>query len=140
MPFTIVAFIWRKPGLSPSEFRSHYENQHIPLLLSLTGPTFPLSHTRFYLVKNSLDSTSSTGVSTVDYSPTVFAASPDDFGYDVYCELVFEDSAAFEAFFSRMQDPRTAAAIADDESKFIDRQKMEVAAVQEPVVTKRPLA
>lgn len=40
--------IHRKPGLSASEFRHHYENVHVPLMKSLAGAIFPLSHTRRY--------------------------------------------------------------------------------------------
>lgn len=49
MLYSIVAFFWRKPGLTPQEFRHHYETNHILLLLDLFGPAFPKSHTRFYL-------------------------------------------------------------------------------------------
>lgn len=133
----IVAFFWRKPGLSPSDFKSHYETAHIPLLLSLMGPVFPVSHSRFYLHRNPGD-TSSSDRSNASYLPTVFAGTPDDFDYDVYCELVYEDKAAFEAFHARMGEPEVAAKIAEDEEKFIDHRKSKVAAVNEPLVTTRP--
>lgn len=137
MTYTIVAFIWRKDGLSPSDFKLHYETNHIPLLLSLMGPLFPLTHSRFYIERGP-GITSSPDASTTSYAPVIYVGTPSDFDYDVYCELVFEDAAAFQAFHARMQAPEVAGKIAEDEQKFINRQKLKVAAVDEPVVTTRP--
>ncbi len=137
MSYTIVAFIWRKPGTSPSEFKTHYEKTHIPLLLDLLAAVFPLSHSRFYLKRTPEDSSLSDS-SNSNYRPTVLAGTPDDFAYDVYCELVFEDESSFHAFHAGMREPEVAAKIAEDEEKFMDRQLMKVAAVAEPVITSRP--
>ena len=49
MTFTILIFAYRKPGLTPAQFRIHGEQIHIPLIKSLTGPLFPLSHVRRYI-------------------------------------------------------------------------------------------
>ena len=136
MPYTIVAFIWRKPGTSPSEFKTHYEN-HILLVLDLAAAVFPLSHSRFYL-KRTPEASSSSDTSNSNYRPTVLAGTPDDFAYDVYCELVFEDEAASQAFIARIREPEVAAKIAEDEENFLDRQLLKVAAVAEPVITSRP--
>lgn len=134
MPYTIACFLWRKPGTSPAEFKSHYENHHIPLLLSVMGPLFPQTHTRFYLTRNATgDDTSS----TADYAPTVFIGTPEDFDYDLFCELVFEDVEAFEAFFARLREPEVAAKVGEDEERFADRKKFKAVAVDEPVVTRR---
>ena len=133
MTYTIVAFLWRKSGTTPSEFKAHYENNHIPLLLSLLGPLFPLSHSRVYLQRHSKED-----AAVADYQPTVYVGAHSDFDYDLFCTLKFEDQHGFEAFYQRMQDPEVAAKIAEDEEKFIERQKLKVAAVQEPVITMRP--
>lgn len=137
MAYTIVAFIWRKPGLSPTEFKSHYETSHIPLLLSLTGPLFPLSHSRFYLGRNASD-TSSSDTTNANHQPTVFAGTPNDFDYDVLATLIFEDTIAFEAFHARLREPEVASKLAEDEERFMDRQKLKVAAVDQPLVSTRP--
>jgi len=136
MPHIIVAFVTRKPGLSPSDFRSHYEKIHMPLLQSLTGSVFPLSHSRFYLQRHPSDTATSDN-SNASHPPTVYVGTPNDFAYDAHCELVFENVAAWESFGARMSEPEVAAKIAEDEAKFIDRPKWKVAAVDEPVVTKR---
>lgn len=135
MPYTIACFLWRKPGTTPFEFKSHYENHHIPLLLSVMGPVFPQTHTRFYLTKNATtDDTSS----NADYAPTVFMGTREDFDYDLFCELVFEDVKAFEAFFARFREPEVAAKLGEDEERFMDRKMLKAVAVDEPVVTLRP--
>lgn len=135
MPLTVIAFVSRKPGLSPSAFKSHYEDTHMPLLHSLTGPTFPLSHTRFYVTRQ--PSEPSPDTSNANHPPTVYGGTPSDFNYDVHIELVFESAAGMEAFYAKMQEPEVAKGIAEDEEKFIDRGTWRVAAVDEPMVTRR---
>ena len=137
MTYTIVAFLWRKPGTTPSEFKNHYENTHIPLLLSLMGPLFPLTHSRFYLRRHPEEGSSS-ATAVTNYQPTVYVGTHSDFDYDLYCTLEFEDEKGFDAFHQRMQDPEVAPKIAEDEEKFIDSQKLTVAAIHEPVITRRP--
>lgn len=139
MPYTIVAFIWRKEGTSPSEFKSHYETTHIPLLLRLLGSVFPISHTRFYLARQDEDASSfSAEHQQQPPQPIIYVGVPEDFDYDVYAELVFDDQPAFDAFYARMREPDVAAQIAADEEKFIARSRLKVVAVQEPLVTTRP--
>ncbi|KAL8658902.1 MAG: hypothetical protein Q9202_007371 [Teloschistes flavicans] len=125
MPYTILAFITRRPTLSPSEFSSHYENTHIPLLRSLMGPTFPTSHTRFYLAR--------TAPPAAD--PVVYAGAKEDFDYDVCAKLVFEDEAAFGRFFERMMVPEVKARIEEDEELFLDRERFRSVAVGDVRVT-----
>jgi hypothetical protein len=48
MTFSILIFNYRKPGVSPAEFRTECEAL-IPLLKEITGEHFPLTHTRRYL-------------------------------------------------------------------------------------------
>ncbi|KAL8706493.1 MAG: hypothetical protein Q9201_000478 [Fulgogasparrea decipioides] len=131
MTYTIVAFIWRKAGLSPSDFKLLYETNHIPLLLSLTGPLFPLTHSRFYIERRP-------DASNASYAPVVYVGTPNDFDYDAYCEMVFEDAAACRAFWTRLQEPEVAEKIVEVEERFIDRQKLKVAGIDETVVTTRP--
>ncbi|KAH9897404.1 hypothetical protein F4778DRAFT_743465 [Xylariomycetidae sp. FL2044] len=38
--------------MSPADFRHHYDTAHVPLLKSLVGPAFPLTHTRNYVTRN----------------------------------------------------------------------------------------
>jgi hypothetical protein len=38
----------RRSGITPHQFKEHFETVHIPLLKSVVGEDFPLSHTRHY--------------------------------------------------------------------------------------------
>lgn len=136
MPYTIVAYIWRKPGTTPSAFRSHYENHHIPLLLELLQNLFPVSHSRHYTTRIPANPSSSDH-SNANYPPTVYAGTPEDIGYDVYSEMKFEDKAAFEAFNARLGEPEVAAKLFADQESFIDIQMLKVVKVEEPCITRR---
>lgn len=137
MSYSIVAFLWRKPGLTPNEFRQHYETNHIPLLLDLLGSTFPTSHTRFYIPRQS-STANSADTSNANYVPTIFIGDTKDFDYDAYASLVFEDEAAFHAFYARLTDPDVAKTVAEDEERFLWRQKFITAATGAPCVTLKP--
>ncbi|KAL2045990.1 hypothetical protein ABVK25_011879 [Lepraria finkii] len=132
MSYSIVAFLWRKPGLTPDEFRHHYETIHIPLLLTLLA--FPKSYTRFYLPRQ-LSTTYLADTSNTNYAPTIFLNSTDDFDYDAFASIVFADEAAFDMFYTRLRDPDIAKVLGDDEDKFLWRQKLVVAAAGAPCVT-----
>lgn len=101
------------------------------------GALFPLSHSRFYL-RRETQAKSSSDTTNTNHPSTVFVGTADDFDYDVYAILTFENESAFQAFYARMQDPEVGGKIAEDEENFIDRQKFKSAAVDEPVVTTRP--
>ena len=137
MSYSIVAFLWRKPGLSPDEFRNHYETQHMPLLLALMGPIFPKSHTRFYLPRQA-SAPSSADTSNTNYVPTIFIGDAQDFDYDAFASIVFADEAAFEAFYARLREADVAKALREDEDRFLRRQKLVVAATGVPCVTLKP--
>ncbi|KAK7932722.1 hypothetical protein PG985_003434 [Apiospora marii] len=51
MTYTVVALRRRKEGTTPAQFRAYYDNTHVPLLRSLSGSLFPLSHTRHYVTR-----------------------------------------------------------------------------------------
>ncbi|KAL8735760.1 MAG: hypothetical protein Q9166_000623 [cf. Caloplaca sp. 2 TL-2023] len=136
MSYSIVAFLWRKPSLTPDEFRHYYETQHIPLLLDLMGPTFPKSHTRFYLPRMQQSPTATDGPN--DYKPVIFAGSVDALDYDAFASIVFEDEEAFGEFHARLKDPEVAKVLREDEEKFQLRQRLVVAAAGAPFVTVAP--
>ena len=137
MSYSIVAFLWRKPGLTPDQFRHHYDTEHMPLLRNLLGPSFPESHTRFYLPRQ-LSNPSSADASNTNYVPTVFLGDTDDFDYDAFASVVFADEAAFHAFNARLRDADVAKVVGEDEEKFLCRQKTIVAAAGAASVTLKP--
>jgi hypothetical protein len=48
-PYLIAAFEIRLPTTAVAHFIDYYDNTHIPLIKTLTGASFPLSHARQYL-------------------------------------------------------------------------------------------
>ncbi|KAL4901506.1 hypothetical protein BDW74DRAFT_181796 [Aspergillus multicolor] len=88
MPYTILALLTRKPGLSPSEFKAYYESTHIPLLKKLCGPYFALYHKRYYLPRNRADAPgNNANITGAAYQATVLVGQQSDFEFDVYAEI-----------------------------------------------------
>jgi uncharacterized protein (TIGR02118 family) len=125
MPYTVLIFAYRKPGLSPAEFKSHYESSHVPLVQSLTGSLFPKSHTRRYIQR----------ADSANHPATVLVGTQADFEYDAIAELIFDDEGAFQAFFACVSEAKAAEKIAQDEDKFLDRTKMKVVIEGDSIVT-----
>lgn len=130
MPYSILIFAYRLPSLTPSEFRSHWENSHIPLVKSIAGNHFPLSHTRRYIHRG-------VGGDDNSHPASVLVGTQQDFEYDGIAELMFEDENAFQTFFGIITQPEAAAKIAEDEEKFLDRKRMTAVVVGETTVTER---
>ena len=124
MTFNVWIFAWRKAGTTPEQFRSHYENSHVPLIKSLTGSLFPQTHIRHYLARSE-DGT----------APMVLVGTLDDFTYDAFAELSFIDAAAFQQFFGVVGQGEPAAKIAEDEEKFLQREKTRAVVVGEVMKT-----
>lgn len=124
-PYTVLIFAYRKPGLSPAEFKSHYESSHVPLVESIAGSLFPKTHTRRYIQR----------ADGADHAATVLVGSQADFRYDAIAELIFDNEAAFQAFFARVSEPKAAEKIAQDEDKFLDRARMKVVIEGDCIVT-----
>lgn len=49
MTFTVILFISRPQNLNPAAFKHEYESNYLPILKSIVGNDFPLSHTRHYV-------------------------------------------------------------------------------------------
>lgn len=125
--------------MSPAEFRDHYENTHMPLLLSLMGSAFPTTHTRYYITRTPKDPSSS-DITNANHVATVYGGKPEDFDYDVYAELVFESIEKWEAFAQRLGEIRAAedGIFHADELAFLDVSKGKVVVVDNPAVTVAP--
>ena len=137
MTFSFLIFAWRNPNLSPAEFKSYYENNHVPLVKSLAGSTFPISHVRRYLDRTQTDAPSADGGVNANYPASVLIGKPTDFEYDVIAELTFEDEAHFQAFMAIVGQREAAAKIEKDNSYFLDSEKMRVVVVGDITVMKR---
>jgi hypothetical protein len=124
MTYSILIFASRKEGTHPAEFKNHYETSHVPLIKSLAGPLFPISHTRTYLHRSKDEADNEPA-----YPATVLVGSQADFQYDAFAELKFKDEAAFGAFYGCVTSSENAAKIAADEELFLNRGKMSVVVV-----------
>lgn len=140
MSYRILGYAARKPTLSPAQFRDHYDNKHIPLLLAFTGDLFPKTHTRYYLSRVPKDS-ASLDISNTNHLATVYGGKPEDFDdFDVFVELVFESVEKWEAFAKRLGEVTAApdGIFHADELAFLDLNKRKLVVVGDPVVTVAP--
>ena len=127
MAFTVLLIIYRKPDLSPSAFKSHYEQVHVPLR-KLAGALFPLRHVRHYVARDERPPA---------HPATVLVGEPGDFGYVGLAEFVFANAEAFQVFSAKVGTPEAQARLAEDESKFTAEGKMRVVVMGETVVTEK---
>ncbi|KAL9612620.1 MAG: hypothetical protein Q9167_002790 [Letrouitia subvulpina] len=112
MPYTILLFLYRKPGLSFAEFKNHYENSHMPLLQSIGGSYFPKSHTRHYLPRPD------------GGSADIMKGAKEDLDYDAMAELVFEGEKEWKAFLALLTQKENKERVEKDEEAFQDRDKL----------------
>ena len=68
----------------------------------------------------------------------MLAGTQADFQYDAFAELTFEDEEAFQTLMGIVGQGEAKERIAADEEIFMDRARMSVVVVEEPVAT-RPL-
>lgn len=133
MTFKILLIVYRKPGLTPDEFKQKYEN-HVQLVKRLAGDDFPLSHTRRYIARTVVDEADGDGVNAKTPA-TVIIGSQDAFPYDAVAELTFTDQAAFQAFGAKMMSPPASEELAVDEEGFLDRPKLQIVVLGDVVET-----
>jgi EthD domain len=131
--YTVIIFAYRKPDTTPAHFKTMYESKHIPLVQSITGSLFPLSHTRRYLAR--AECSPQVGSDKSTYPAAVLVGGQADFDYDAIAELLFQDQAAFQAFFAKVSEPANAQKLAEDEDLFLDRSRMRAVALDDTVVT-----
>ncbi len=136
MPFTILIYSYRKPGTTPAAFKSHYESRHVPLIQSLTGTHFPQSHKRFYILRSE---DAGANNNNTDYPATVLVGTQQDFQYDAFAELIFEDAAKFQTFMGIVSQGEAKEALARDEEMFLDRTRLTAVVVGETLVTRGDL-
>ncbi len=109
----VAVFVTRKPTLSPEEFEDHWENKHVPLLKSLSGARFPLSHTRHYLFRSE---------SAPDYPLNLVMGQPRDFDFDAFAVVTFASEAALKEFSVTLSSPE----VTEDEDRFTIRERLRV--------------
>ena len=137
MAFIVLIFAYRKPGLSPVAFKSHYESSHVPLVQSIAGSHFPRLHTRRYIQQsqNNISASTKGGADNSNYPATILMGTPADFEYEAIAELTFDDDIAFQTFFGLVSQKEAAEKIANDEEMFLDRTKTKVVVVGDCIIT-----
>lgn len=110
----VFGFLTRKAGMEMQAFIDHYENNHVPLILSLAS--VPTIYKRNYLVKGH--------ALNLDDGTTTF---------DCVTELVFQDRAAFETWLGHVSGPGAGEQVAADEERFLDRSKTRAFVIEEHV-------
>jgi hypothetical protein len=124
MPFTIAAFVTRKPELSPTDFQNAYE-AHVPFLKSTVGSEgAPESIARHYVRRTKADPE---GLRIVS-----FTGSEETFGYDLVAFLTFRDedhAKVFQAAYGENQE-----AIGAKVAEFADLTKFRVIGFQDAIV------
>lgn len=133
MTYNVLIFAYRKPGMTPAAFKSHYESSHVPLVQSIAGDHFPEAHVRRYLHR-----TESSTSGPNDYPASVMVGAQSDFEYDAIAELIFKDETAFQTFFGLVSQPEAAKKIAENEEMFLDRPKMKVVVLGDCITTSGP--
>lgn len=118
--FQLLMIGRRRQDLTPEQYRDHYENVHIPLMMNLTGDTFPVTHERHY-VKRTKDCGS--GDEGPSWPAELLMGEQDDFYFDAVAILTWRDKAHFDANWAFFEDPEFGRIIAEDEAKFSESVK-----------------
>jgi uncharacterized protein (TIGR02118 family) len=106
----VFGFLTKREDIEPDAFIEYYENNHVPLVLSL-APT-PTVYKRNYLVRGD-----------------EFNREDDTIDFDVVTELVFPDRDAFVSWIEKL----SVEAIGTDEQKFLDRSRTRAYVIEEHV-------
>lgn len=110
MQIRILIFLARKQGTTPEFFKNYMETKHVPLIRSITGSHFALSHTRNYLI-------------TPDSEPREMSLTGliTDIVFDAVTEIVFRDEDHFSAHLELINKPENTIAREKDEAEFLNR-------------------
>ncbi|KAG9192123.1 hypothetical protein G6011_10857 [Alternaria panax] len=100
--FTALVFGTMLPGLNLTEYAHHYDNVHIPLVKSLTGPNFPAVHTRHYFGGN-----------------PAFVNASYPVNWNSMATMEFRDQAHALTFLNIIGQPAAKAKIEEDEHLFM---------------------
>ncbi|KAL4877840.1 EthD domain-containing protein [Aspergillus karnatakaensis] len=130
MPIKALILSSRKPGLSLEEFRTHYE-EHVQLIKSLAGDTFPLSHRRTYLARTTVNTPTGDGPGRNALIPAIVVrGEQSDFDFDATAELTFADQDAADKFMERMGQRENAQKLLEDEEKFLNRERVAIVMIR----------
>ena len=106
--FKVYAYLTKRAGLSTTAFIDYYENQHVPLVLSLAP--MPKVYKRNYIFR---------GDEANREAPSI--------DFDVITELAWDDRSGFQEWLTKLG----VAEIAIDEAQFLDRGKTRAYVIDE---------
>lgn len=106
----LIFFLKRKPGITPQQFREHYENSHVRFAQKYIGHLLT-GYVRNYPTFAMLDPS--------NVVPGTEPA-PYDTGYDAITEMRVRDAAALEEIGRIFNDPAIQPILKADERKFLD--------------------
>jgi hypothetical protein len=129
MSVKVMFFLKRKVGLTPQQFRDHYESSHVKLAQKYIGHLI-VGYRRNYPQFATLNPSN---------VPAGSQPAPYDIGYDCITELWVKDEAALAEIGRIFSDPVTKPILAADELKFLQRDAT-VMIVSEEVDTGTQLA
>src|SRR6266576_2816700 len=104
----VLSFLTKREDIETQTFIDYYENNHVPLVLSL-APT-PTVYKRNYLVRGD-----------------EFNREDDTIDFDVVTELVFPDRPAFVAWIEKL----SVEQIGTDEQRFLERSRTKAYVIEE---------
>jgi EthD domain len=129
MPVKVIFFLKRKAGLTPQQFRTHYENSHVKLAQKYIGHLV-VAYKRNYPQFATLNPSN---------VPPGSQPAPYDVGYDCITEMWVKDEAALAEVARIFNDPVINPILAADELKFLQREAT-VMIVSEEIDTGTQLA
>lgn len=109
----IIYFLRRKEGITPEQFRTHYENSHVLLAKKYIG----------HLLKSYVRNYPTFALLNPSNIPEGTEPVPYDIGYDCITEMVVGGQADVEEMKRIFNDPEINPILVEDELKFLDRDK-----------------
>jgi hypothetical protein len=106
----LIFFLKRKKGITPEQFREHYEKSHVRYAQKYIGHLLT-GYTRNYPIFATLDPSN---------VPPGTQPKPYDTGYDAIVEMRVKDGAALEEIGRIFNDPEIQPILKEDERKFLD--------------------
>lgn len=106
----LVFFLKRKAGITPEQFREHYETSHVRLAQKYIGHLLT-GYVRNYPILATLDPSN---------APVNVPPVPYDVGYDAITEMRVRDMAAVAEIGRIFNDPQVQPILKADEQKFLD--------------------
>jgi hypothetical protein len=138
MPVSVMIFYTRRPDHTPTEFRKHMEDIHVPLVKEVIGVHYPTTYSRKYVERvesgagDRLGAPAASRKNTDPTTPVLLVGSPSEWTWDMIGTLVFRDELHLQQCFAMMNHPE-GQKIQDDEEHFTILHQMKVVLMGEDI-------